>query len=249
MYFILFIFFIYQCSSSRIFINKFLNSKQWVTINKLILNTDKNSEIRIKLNKIIYTYYDNWSYIKALEFKKFHYYKCKNIPLIELYSYSNLGLFKAIKNYNGKGNFTNYANFYVRGELYKGLTELYPISIISKKERTRKKNTSDIDFLNRGKNLPTTFIGYNNWLYEKLEIKNNYYNYINYWEYNYEYYEDFWEKTNVLTPFEKNLIHSKFNFNLDKIVSNNYLAKKFGYSEEYIRIKVRDALKKMCINS
>jgi hypothetical protein len=203
MYLLLFIFLINECYSYRVFRNKVLNLNQLETIKKLIINTDKNSQIRIKLNKIIYLYYDDWSYNKAIEFKKFHYYKCKNIPLIELYSYSNFGLCKAIKNYNGKSNFTNYANFYVTSELYKGLTELYPISIFSKKERSTKKK---IEISSKEKNVKTTFVGDNNWLYEKLDIKNNYYSYKNYWEYNYENYEDFWEKMNLLTPFEIYLI-------------------------------------------
>ena len=242
MYLLLFIFLINECYSYRVFRNKILNLNQLETIKKLIINTDKNSQIRIKLNKIIYLYYDDWSYNKAIEFKKFHYYKCKNIPLIELYSYSNFGLCKAIKNYNGKSNFTNYANFYVTSELYKGLTELYPISSLSKKERTTKKN---IEFLSKEKIVKTTFIGHNDWLYEKLVIKNNYYSYKNYWEYNYENYEDFWEKTNLLTPFEIYLIKSKFDYFLQSKQTNVHISKKFGYSEEYIRIKIINALKKI----
>lgn len=245
--FILCILYIFNTHSIIAFKNNYLNSNQWRTIKKFIVNHKTNIKIIYKVNKILYFYYHNWSCRKALKFKKFYYNKCKHIPLIELYCYSNIGLIKAINNYDGKGNFTNYANIYINGELYRGLTELHPISIIPKKERCRKKNVSEINIFNKGKNFKTRFVGDNVWLYDKLEIKNNYYNYINYWDNNYvdyhygDYYE-FWQKTNLLEPFEKHLIHSKFDFNLNKKVSNNYLAKKLGYSEEYIRVKIKNAL-------
>ena len=190
----------------------------------------------------MYYYYDDWSYYKALKFKKFHQSKCKHIPLIELYSYSSMGLLKAIEKYNGKSNFTKYAENYVNGELYKGLTELYPITTLSKKERIKKQNISDIIFLNNKKKLKTTFVGNNERLYEKSNIKNNYYVYKNYWERNYEFYENFWEKINLLEPFEKYLIYSKYNYYLENKKSNLYLSKKIGYSEEYIRNKIKNAL-------
>ena len=241
MYFLLFLIFIYKCYAYHKFKNKFLDLNQWEMINKIIINTDKNSEMRKKINKIIYMYYNDWSYCKAIEFKKFHYYKCKNIPLLELYLYSNSGLLKAITNYNGKSNFTNYAKLYVKGELHKGLTELYPICSISKKERSRKKTISDINNYKRTNLLDTKIIKYDNLIY-KIGIKNDHYNYINNWDEGNEKYEEFWEKINALQPFEKNLIYSKFDYNLNKKVSNGYLSKKFGYSEEYIRLKIKSAL-------
>lgn len=242
MYFILLFFLIYQCYSLRIFTQyKFLNVKQWESIKKIIVNSDKNSDIRKKLNKIIYIHYNDWSYNKAIEFKKFHYYKCKHIPILELYCYSNLGLMKAIKNYNGKSNFTNYAKYYINGELYKGLTELYPITSISKYERSKKQNISNITIYNKEKknNMITE---YNDMLFEKINVKYNYYSYKNYWQNNNGNSEVFWDRINLLDPFERYLIHSKFDLNFNKKISNDYLAKKFGYSEEYIRMKIKNAL-------
>jgi hypothetical protein len=246
MYFLLFLILIYKCYSYHLFKNKFLDLKHWETIKTIIINTNKNSETRIKINKIIYAYYDDWSYCKAIEFKNFHYHKCKNIPLLELYLYSNTGLLKAITNYNGKSNFTNYAKVYIKGELYKGLTELYPICRISKKERSRKKTNLDINNYKRSDLLDINIIKYDNLIY-KIGIKNNYYNHVNYWDKSNENYEEFWEKINTLQPFEKNLIYSKFDYILNKKVSNKYLSTKFGYSEEYIRLKIKSALKSLHI--
>jgi len=243
MYFILLIVNILNCFSIRIFKNKYINNEQWNILKKYIINPQTNIIERNKINKIIYFYYDDWSYYKALKFKKFHYNKCKNIPLIELYSYSNVGLLKAIKNYNGKSNFIKYAEIYVNGELYKGLTDLHPISIVSRKERSKKQNISEVNLYNK-ENIKTRFIGNNDWLYENLNIKNNYYVYKNYWERDYDFYENFWEKTNLLTPFEKYLVQSKYNYFLESKETNLYIAKKLGYSEEYIRKTIKNALDK-----
>lgn len=242
---ILLILYIYEYYSMRTFRNKYLNLSQWNIIKRCIINPKTDVNMRNNINKIIYFYYDDWSYYKALEFKKFHNFKCNHIQTSELYLYSNKGLLKAIKNYNGKSNFTKYAEIYVNGELYKGLTELYPITIISKRDRYKKQNVSNIELIKRQQKMKTTFVGYDEWLYEKLKMKNNFYNYKNYWEYNYENYEEFWEKINLLTPFERYLIHSKFDYFLKIKESNNYLAKKFGYSEEYIRITIINAIKKL----
>jgi hypothetical protein len=247
MYIILFIIYIFYCYSNKVFKNKYLNINEWKFLNKHITNPTTSIFIRNKIDHIIYYYYDDWSYYKALKFKNFHNNKCKHIPINELYLYSNTGLIKAIKKYNGKNNFKKYAEMYINGELYKGLTELYPISNISKKERSKKQNISDIDSVNRQKNTKTIIVGYDDWLYDKLNVKNNYYIYKNYWDYNFENYEEFWEKTNLLSPFERYLIYSKFDYFFKSKISNLNLANKFDYSEEYIRIKIKNALIKMLI--
>ena len=226
-----FLFLCFQCHSYRIYKNRFLSIKEWDMIKNIIINTDKNSDIRKNINKIIYKYYDDWSYTKSIEFKKFHHHKCRHIPLIELYGYSNMGLLKAIENYNGKYNFTNYAKIYINGELLKGLTELHPITSISKYKRNKKQNITDINIYKNKKRLNTKFIGDDDWLYEKLKLKNNYYNYKNYWENNYEDYIDFWEKISLLSPFEIYLIKLKYDNCLNVKESNINISKKICYSE------------------
>jgi hypothetical protein len=256
MYFILFIgiiFILNESSSIRLFKHKFLNKNQWSTLNKHIVSSSTNIHIRTKIDKIIYHHYDDWSYYKALQFKKRHYNKCKHISLNELYLYSNMGLLKAIKKYNGVNNFTNYATIYINGELYRGLTQLHPITNISKKDRIVKQNISDTNYANyanytnNNKNKRTIIVGYDDWIYDKVKIKNNYYNYKNYWEYNNNEYEEFWENINVLVePFEKYLIYSKYDSMFNIKCSNANIANRLGYSEEYIRLTLKQALLK-CI--
>jgi len=251
MYIILLLLCFFNVYSIRIFKHNYLNKNQFDILKKYIVSPDTNLNIKNQIKNILYKNYDDWSYYKAFKFKKFHYNKCKHISVSELYLYSNKGLINAIQNYNGKSNFSKYANIYVNGELYKGLTELYPISNIHKKERIKSKNKNNLNNLdNYIKKRNTIFVGNDDWLYNKLNIKNNdSYLYKNYWEYNYDNYYGFWEKVKKLNSFEIYLINSKFNFYLEKKSTNLEISNKLGYSEEYIRITIVNALKKILINN
>ena len=76
-------------------------------------------------------------------FKKKHFYKCKHIPYYEISIYSRIGLLHAIRKYNPtkeSAMFHLYAIHHIRGQLYKGMTDLSPIVNVSKK-RLRLHNT------------------------------------------------------------------------------------------------------------
>ena len=45
----------------------------------------------------------------------------------------------AIKNYNPDYPFINHMNLYVKGQLYQGISDLHPLTIIPKKMRLSKK--------------------------------------------------------------------------------------------------------------
>jgi hypothetical protein len=91
-------------------------------------NTD-NEIIKNKTKEIIYESYEKWAIKQSYDFKKNHTFICKNIREDELALYGCMGLKKAIINYSPEkcGLFTKYANFYVTGELYKGVKKLKPI--------------------------------------------------------------------------------------------------------------------------
>jgi hypothetical protein len=127
--------------------NIYLTDSQWLSIRKILYFINNEKEVKkehqimkLKINKIIYNKYENLAYRKAYHFKKFHSYKCKHIPLLELSLYSRSGLYKAIQHYNPEYNFTSILHIYIRSELLKGLTELYPICRLSKSERRCRKN-------------------------------------------------------------------------------------------------------------
>jgi DNA-directed RNA polymerase sigma subunit (sigma70/sigma32) len=102
-----------------------LNNYQINLINNLIQNPLLQTKEREKINIILYKAYEKWAIKKAVDFKTFHKYNCRNIKTEELILASKMGLFKSIKKYNGKFNLINYASLYVKSELLNILTERY----------------------------------------------------------------------------------------------------------------------------
>ena len=132
-----------------------ITNEQWIHIKNILKHKDTPTSIKKRVHHILYTKYENMAYWKAYQFKKFHSHKCRDISLVELSLYSKIGLYKAIEKYNPQYHFYPYLDTYINGELFKGLTDLYPICSISKRERIQKKNFSLINF-------------------EQLKIKNKY---------------------------------------------------------------------------
>ena len=105
-----------------------LSNEQWVNINDILRkNTDENVDIKVR--NIIYDHYEKWAIRQSNVFKQYHTYLCRNIRGDELALYGCMGLKKATVNYdpNKCGIFTNYADFYLKGELYRGVRKLRPV--------------------------------------------------------------------------------------------------------------------------
>jgi len=124
-----------------------LTNEQWNHIKNILKHKDTPPLIKKKVQHILYKKYEKMAYWKAYQFKKFHTHKCRDISLAELSLYSKIGLHKAIEKYNPQYHFYPYMNLYIDSELFKGLTDLYPICSISKRERMKKKNFFFIDFV------------------------------------------------------------------------------------------------------
>ena len=93
---------------------------------------------RIKINNLLYECYKDWTREQVFKFKYKHYYKCNRIPTPELLLYGDVGLFKAIRKYNGKSEFYKYAVIYIDGELKNAISDSYSLSIIPRAERKKK---------------------------------------------------------------------------------------------------------------
>lgn len=208
------------------FINKFLTKTQWSLIDGILLNPNTTIYMRKKIKYILYKYYDQWTFTKAYKFKQFHKHKCRNISTLELYNYASFGLYKAINNYNGKCSFSFYADKYIYYELLKGLTDLHPISTLSKSIR-RKGYSDEKKILSK-----IQFVGNDEWIYDKyvkdvnqplqLLLEN-------------DKYVSLWHKIDELKPFHKRIMYLKYNFYFQKIRSNNEIGELMGFSEEWIR--------------
>ena len=179
--------------------------------------------------------YHAWSISKARNFKRVYKYKCAHISLEELTQYSSLGLWKAVQNYNGNTRFDIYAEWYVMGELYEGLTQLYPISNVSKYER-KMKNKLQPGYLYK-KKISTKFVGSENWMFDSTEENNIP---------NMEDYTEYWHKINEnTTPFQRRIFSLRYDFFLDIIRTNKHVAELSGCSEEYVRRENHKTIQKI----
>jgi len=238
------LFHIFKNCNSIVTIKKsnYLSVFQWRTIQSLIQNPGTTYVMKQKINNILYNYYEGWAINKAFQFKKQHSYKLKHISGDELSIYSKKGLWDAIKNYNGKNGFTNYATIYINGELYKGLTQLYPITSIPKTERKIKKTFKGKEWFDYKRKLNTKFVGKEEWLIDKT-IDNKIENQLSMEVL--DKYTEFWKKVNNMDAFSKRVFEYKYDFLLEKQRTNKHISKLMVCSEEHIRKNLQNTIEKI----
>lgn len=221
----------------------YLSKSQWQSIHSLLKNPSLTVEMRNKINTIIYNSYETYALVKAYEFKTFHKYKCQNIKLDELKLYSKVGLSKAVKKYNGCSYFTNYADKYIKWELYKGLTDLYPLTSIPKSDRRKGLAYRDASL-----KLPaTTFVSYENyWLFDKCNSEP--------FSGNLDIIIESDDRRALLEfihlsldPFSKQVFFYKYDTAFNVIRTNKHIANLLCVSEETIRTTFIDI--KKCLKS
>ena len=190
------------------------------------------------VHKLLFMYFNGWAITHAYLFKKNHPHKCHHISLNELSMYASFGLLKSIQNYKGTSNFAYYSSCYINGELYNAITELHPITDLSKK--TRKKGNQSKNTTNRSQ---ITFLRNNEWLFntyllDKYEKEKDTFHdrFI---------YQEIWNTINNLSPLDSKIISYKFNYNFEKQMSNKDIANLLNVSEESIRKKICSISKKL----
>jgi DNA-directed RNA polymerase specialized sigma subunit len=212
----------------------YLTSKQWIKINSILTNPNYYTISQQQtIKKIIYDNYQIWASIQSKEFKKFYSYKCQHLSYEELKLYSLMGLHKAISCYKPERlkniTFSAYAIIYIRSELLKGITDLYPITSISKYERRKslfsRKNKTNILIPNTSPIYQK--ICFNKYMLNKYNENKNHLS-----------YDDLWIKINNdihVTPIIKQIIKLKFSYEFKQIRSNKEISNIIGCSEETIR--------------
>lgn len=235
-----------------------LNKEQQIQIRNLLNNQNLSNYMKKKIHHILYIKYENIAFLTAYQFKKNNYYKCKYISLTELSLYSKIGLYKAIQNYNPNYHFYPFMKIYIQSELYKGITELYPICSISKEERKKRKTISREDYQNLTSTekkllfmkrkmykrlIDTKFIGKEDWMIDKNRevdfIDGSNINLQSIFER--EKYEKVWYQINnhtFITPFQKRIFQLKYDFYLNKKRTNREIGELMVCSEEYVRINL-----------
>jgi len=197
---------------------------------------------RVKINNLFYECYKDWTRKQVYKFKYKHYYKCKRISTSELLLYGDVGLFKAIRKYNGKGEFHIYAGIYIDGELKKAISDSYSLSIIPRKERQKRRNITNEVELEEYKN--------------KLEVQT--YGRPNHWTYNsnildelideeerQNYLQERWFKISQLSAFHKRIMYLKYDYEFNSIRNNNRISKLMCCSEEWVRKTVNEVKERL----
>lgn len=216
----------------------YLTQPQFKVVKKLINNPNMNEAQKNKLKSILYFSFENWAIKYGFEFKKKHSYKLKDVSNEEIKMYSKLGLYKAIKKYNGNSSFIHFSNIYINHELYKIITEKYSSSVIPKSKRIKNKNLfTKEEIIQYNKLLNTKLINYDNLQFNNIYNKNNKNSQIDKIILN-EERENLWSKINSLEPFSRRIIHLKYDVDFNNIRTIKEIAKLMMCSEEYIRIKM-----------
>lgn len=205
-------------------------------IQNIIQHPKTTTIMREKIRHILFTKYQTWTIHQAYLFKRYHRHKCRNINIKDLTLYSLQGLQIAVKKYDGSSYFHTYANTYILWQLYQGLTDLQPITILSKPIRKRSNKTENRNQYK--KLLNTQFIGYNDyWIFEKGQKQGPMQNSL-------ARIHELWEKIE-LDPFSKRIFQYKYDIYFHKMRSNREISNLMCCSEETIRMNLKKTREKL----
>jgi len=215
-----------------------LNFTQKQLINKILQNPHITLHQKKFIHNTLYKSYEKLAIKKAREFKKFHYYKCKNIYEDELILYAKVGLWKSIIKFKGYAHLERYCDIYIKRELNECLTDTYSLSILPKSFRSKsKKNMTDDEKKNYTFLLTLTTNEEWRFQYEDLKIDNILFD---------EYFKDKWNFINSRMDMSiKIILYLKYDFYFNKKRSNKQISNIINFSEEYVRLKTKYFLKSM----
>jgi hypothetical protein len=219
-----------------------LTNNQLQLINNLIKNKNLELKQRVKINQLLYASYEKWAIKRAQYFKQKHFFKCQNIQTSELVLSSKIGLFKAIKKYNGNSDFIFFSDLYVKSELFKTLTHYYAMSSVPKHIRIKNKNNlSEKELTIYNKNVDSYLINYSNsfQMDNIIDYNKNIEDTIIEKQEKYQKYVDVWKKINEIDdPFTKRIFFLKYDFDFTNVRSNKKIGILMCCSEETIRQKL-----------
>ena len=95
----------------------YLTNQQMYSIRGILMHPGATEFHKTQIQNVLYVAYEKWAIKQAVVFKKFHYYKCRDIAADELILAGKWGLFKSTARYNGRSSFVSYAEIYVHSEL------------------------------------------------------------------------------------------------------------------------------------
>lgn len=214
----------------------YLTPYHWTKINYILTNSEYYTISQKQyINTLIFDNYQIWAINQCLKLKQLHKYKCHHISNHEVKLYAQIGLFKAIRVYNPLRletiSFSTYALIYIRSEFYKCITDLYPITSVSKHERRKGYfSRQNKDSFHMASFSPI----YQKICFNEYAVKQ----YIEQNQNQYRNYDDLWLKIEYDIPVSniiKKIIKLKYSYEFKQQRSNKQISLIIGYSEETIR--------------
>ena len=192
----------------------------------LLMSPRLTYEQRASIQNLLYVCHEKWAVKKAVEFKKFHYYKCRDILTEDLVINSKIGLLKSSKVYNGRTAFTRFSEIYVKSELLRTLTNhLSSTSCFSKRDRMRSNRTTSVPRSTSILRPVTPLCDY-----VKSETPTPFERSAQT-----EFYRNAWEYVDDLDVFTKRVIHEKYDYEFAVKNTNKRIAAFMCCSEETVR--------------
>lgn len=227
--------FIFTCiflCMNKTYALQYLTNNQMALIKTILRHPSRPDYMVNTISEILYQHYRYKAFDIAYEFRQHHYTNCKNIKFDELKMYASKGLLLAIKNYNPEYPFITHMTIYVNGQLHQGMCDLHPLTILPKTMRLSKKWKAE-NKKTYNRLLKTTFVGNDEYLYEK--------NMARYKVNNYKEYEIFIKVWNIIHNLDiehQRIMKYKYDFYMKSIRSNSEVADLMCCSEECIRKKI-----------
>jgi len=215
------------------FNTQYLTTTQWEHIRSLLNNPDKTENIKKTIRNVIYKKYYKWAINEAYQFKRKYYKICRNVNIKDLILYSQIGIIQSIQKYNASFPFNTHVKLYVFSNLCIGISKIIPLNSIPIQNRISKKWRNKNKYLYK-KLTSTIFYGK-----DDFKIENNYRLTIFNDNLNKNNYEckinSIWNKIYTLKPYSIRIFKLKYDYNLNKILSNKKISELMCCSEETIR--------------
>jgi RNA polymerase sigma factor (sigma-70 family) len=209
--------------------NAYLVPSQWRLIEQTLQTPNLSLPLRREVDNILFQHHLPLAYRMFHDFVSMHQYKSRMVPHKDLKMASVMGLYHAIRKYDGKSNFNKFACIYISGSLYNTLTKQYPISKDTPKHRRSRRYV---------KHVPYDEIGSTqNWYLHNRDIENNAPNTHTNID-----YALMWSRIDTCTPFQRRLLRQKFDYQFDVIQTNRIIAHQNSCSEELVRRNIYAAI-------
>lgn len=214
----------------------YLTQTQWGHIKHILKHPKSTNSMINTCNQILFQHYKHYAYNMAYDFKRIYYKKCRHIPLDELKLYASRGLLNAISRYDTSMPFAKYASIYIKGELYYGMSELHPLTLLPISKRISKEwRTQHLVLYKKMTNTKfTSDYDYYDHLYisthENIDI------YL-------DKYKELLKLWNIINHLDvddqdKKIMKYKYNLCFQKVRTNQEIGDLLGYSSETIRKKI-----------